>query len=312
MPFTLNHAAAVLPLIRRTGRARGPLVASALVAGSFAPDLTYFADSVLPGAMAFGEVTHSPLGVLTVDVLLGALLAGCWLVLRDPLVGLVPPAWRGRVYGLVRGRPWRGRPVLPQALWFWVSAALGATTHVVWDAFTHADRWGVRLLPVLGEMTAGFPLYYYAQYGSSALALAGTAAFLVSAVRRSPDVALPVSVPRPGVSGRLVVVVLLGLCASAGAVHRCLRMNAATGWDYNLVNYTPAAMFGAGAGLAAGLVVYAGAVRTRRWWRPAGEQQRTGAVDGPREAAAVPAGTAAGVTSDAGGTAGGTGPGRPR
>ncbi|WP_327188944.1 DUF4184 family protein [Streptomyces xinghaiensis] len=311
MPFTLSHAAAVLPVIRRTGRARGPLVASALVAGSFAPDLTYFADSVLPGAMAFGEVTHSPLGVLTVDVLLGALLAGLWLVLRDPLVGLVPPAWRGRVYGLVRGRPWRGRPVLPQALWFWVSAALGATTHVVWDAFTHADRWGVRLLPVLGEMTAGFPLYYYAQYGGSALALAGTAAFLVSAVRRSPDAALPVSVPRPGASGRLIVVVLLALCASAGAVHRCLRMNAATGWDYNLVNYTPTAMFGAGAGLAAGLVVYTVTVRARRWWGPAGEPRRTGGADGPREAAAVPAGRAGGGTSD-GGTAGRTERGRPR
>ncbi|WP_268838239.1 DUF4184 family protein [Streptomyces sioyaensis] len=32
MPFTLSHAAAVLPAVRRTGAARGPLVASALVA----------------------------------------------------------------------------------------------------------------------------------------------------------------------------------------------------------------------------------------------------------------------------------------
>ncbi len=36
-------------------------------------------------------------------------------------------------------------------LWWHVSAALGATTHVVWDAFTHLDRWGTRVLPVLGE-----------------------------------------------------------------------------------------------------------------------------------------------------------------
>ncbi len=62
MPFTLSHAAAVLPGLRRNGTARGPLVASALVAGSFAPDMTYFAATAFPDAMAFGDVTHSPPG----------------------------------------------------------------------------------------------------------------------------------------------------------------------------------------------------------------------------------------------------------
>ena len=70
MPFTLSHAAAVLPGIRRSGTGRGPLVASALVAGSFAPDMTYYADTVVPGAMEFGEVTHAAWGVFTVDVLI--------------------------------------------------------------------------------------------------------------------------------------------------------------------------------------------------------------------------------------------------
>lgn len=59
MPFTLSHAAAVLPGIRRNGTSRGPLLASALVAGSFAPDMTYYADSAIPGAMEFGQVTHA-------------------------------------------------------------------------------------------------------------------------------------------------------------------------------------------------------------------------------------------------------------
>ena len=77
MPFTLSHAAAVLPGIRRTGAGRGPLAASALVAGSFAPDITYYADTAIPGAMEFGEVTHSVLGVFTVDVLIAALLVAC-------------------------------------------------------------------------------------------------------------------------------------------------------------------------------------------------------------------------------------------
>lgn len=89
MPFTLSHAAAVLPLIRRTGAARGPLVASALVAGSFAPDVTYYADTVVPGGMAFGTVTHAPAGVVTVDVLLTAVLVGGWLLVRAPLLALL-------------------------------------------------------------------------------------------------------------------------------------------------------------------------------------------------------------------------------
>lgn len=139
MPFTLSHAAAVLPALRRDGRARGPLVASALVAGSFAPDLPYYAGTALSGAVAFGEITHSPYGVLTVDALLTGLLVGAWLLLREPLAALFPATWRDRAYGLLRGTPWRGRPVLPLVLWFWLSAALGSGTHILLDAFTHLD-----------------------------------------------------------------------------------------------------------------------------------------------------------------------------
>ncbi|TBO54546.1 DUF4184 family protein, partial [Streptomyces kasugaensis] len=174
MPFTLSHAAAVLPAVRRTGAARGPLIASALVAGSFAPDVTYFADSLIPGAMLFGTFTHSLRGVLTVDVLITAALVGGWLLLREPLVALLPRARQGRVHALVRGRPWRPhRPgqLTASAGWFCLSAVLGSTTHVVWDAFTHPGLWGTRLLPVLDRTIGGRPLTMYLQYGTSALAL---------------------------------------------------------------------------------------------------------------------------------------------
>ena len=103
MPFTLSHAAAVLPAIRRTGRARGPLVASALVLGSFAPDTFYFADAVVEGVMPYGVFTHSLPGVLTADAALTAALVAYWLLLREPLLALLPRAWRGRVHAVVRG-----------------------------------------------------------------------------------------------------------------------------------------------------------------------------------------------------------------
>ncbi|PRH76775.1 hypothetical protein C6N75_23830, partial [Streptomyces solincola] len=171
MPFTLSHAAAVLPGLRRTGRARGPLVASALVMGSFAPDMTYFAASLAPDAMFFGTVTHSLAGVFTVDVLITTALVAAWLLVREPLLALLPDRVRPPARALVRGLPWRERRPAALACWFWVSAAVGSATHVGWDLFTHADRWGTRLLPALDGTVAGVPLYTILQYGSSAAAL---------------------------------------------------------------------------------------------------------------------------------------------
>ncbi|MFJ8076013.1 DUF4184 family protein [Streptomyces sp. NPDC096176] len=264
MPFTLSHAAAVLPGIRRNGSARGPLCASALVLGSFAPDTTYFAASVLPAAMRFGSVTHGPLGVLTVDVAITAALVVLWLMMRDPLVALLPTAWQGRVHALLRGRPLRGRPPLATALWFYVSAVIGASTHVVWDAFTHFDRWGVRMVPVLGEVVAGFPLYTYTQYGSSAVALVALVWFVSSALRRMPASHLP-PVPQLGRAARLSAAGLLALCVLAGVVHRCVRWYQYWGRIETPLDIVPTACFGAGAGLAAGLVLYSAAVQLR--WR---------------------------------------------
>jgi hypothetical protein len=60
MPFTASHVAAVLPLVRT------PLLPSALVVGSMVPDLPYF----LPLPLT-SYVTHSPVGVVSVDALMG-------------------------------------------------------------------------------------------------------------------------------------------------------------------------------------------------------------------------------------------------
>ncbi|MFI8964668.1 DUF4184 family protein [Streptomyces sp. NPDC053493] len=262
MPFTLSHAAAVLPGIRRNGTARGPLVASALVAGSFSPDMTYFAASAVPEAMLFGNVTHSFAGVVTVDVLVTAVLVALWLTVREPLVALLPRRVRGRVYGFVAGRPWRERRPAALAAWFAVSAVIGATTHVVWDAFTHLDRWGTRVIPVLGEVVGGFPVYLYAQYGGSALAMVLLGRFTVRALRAVPaGTPLPAHVPVPDRRGLLLATAVIGGCAVAGAVHRVLRFHA---YGYRVgtpLDIVPTLCFGAGAGLFAGVVLYALVVR---------------------------------------------------
>lgn len=263
MPFTLSHAAAALPGIRADGRGRGPLVASVLVAGTLAPDTVYYAAGFAPWIMELGEYTHSAPGTVTVDVLAAAVLLGMWLLLREPLLALLPEGARGRAYALTRGRPWRGRPLAALLPWCGISAALGAATHVLWDSFTHMDQWGVRWITVLDERVLGVPLYHQLQYGGSAVALVVLAAFLVRAWRRlphSPAPALPVLLVLPA-RGRAGVAVLLGAAAVAGAVHRCARRAGAepeaVPWD----GYVPTALFGAGAGLALALPLYAVALR---------------------------------------------------
>ncbi|MFF1509853.1 DUF4184 family protein [Streptomyces sp. NPDC058326] len=284
MPFTLSHAAAVLPGLRRNGTARGPLVASALVAGSFAPDMTYFAATAFPGAMVLGDVTHSPVGIVTADVLITAGLVALWLTVREPLVVLLPARWRGRVYGLVRGRPWSDRHPAVVAGWFVLSAILGATTHVVWDSFTHIDRWGTRMIPFLGDVVAGFPVYLYAQYGGSALALGLLGWFVARALRSAgPSVELPAGIPVPGRRGRLFAAWLIGGCVLAGIAHRVLRWAAYWGWDRieTPLDVIPTACFGAGAGLAVGLVLYGAGARLR----PAPPAPASPAPAGPLPAA---------------------------
>ncbi|MGN9818433.1 DUF4184 family protein [Streptomyces sp. SD11] len=265
MPFTLSHAAAVLPAVRADGSGRGRLVPAVLVAGSFAPDMTYYAASVLPEAMEFGDFTHSFTGVFTFDVLVAWALVGAWLVLREPLVALLPRGRQGRVGALLRCGAPRARPHLSLTLWWYVSAVSGALTHVVWDAFTHLDRWGMRILPVLGREIAGSPLYWYLQYGGSALSAVVITVFLVVALRRRPD-AEPVGVPVLSVRDRWLAGALIGGCATVAAVRRATRW-----WDYwgsraEPWELIPTVCFGAGAGLAVGFAAYAVAVRV---WRPA-------------------------------------------
>ncbi|MBK3630334.1 DUF4184 family protein [Streptomyces asoensis] len=265
MPFTLSHAAAVLPVVRADGTGRGRLVPAVLVAGSFAPDLTYYAASVRSGAMEFGDVTHSFPGVFTVDVLAAWALVGFWLLVREPLVALLPRARQGRTAALTRCGTPRARARPATVLWWYLSAALGALTHVVWDAFTHLDRWGMRLFPVLGESVAGSPLYWYLQYGGSAVAAVVVAAFVTYALRRVPA-GEPVGVPALSVRDRWRAGAVIGGCALVAAVLRATRWweyrgRAAKPWEL-----IPTLCFGAGAGLVLGMLLYALGVRL---WRPA-------------------------------------------
>ncbi|MFG2910795.1 DUF4184 family protein [Kitasatospora sp. NPDC048286] len=274
MPFTLSHPAAVLPLLRAAG-ARGPLVASALVAGSMAPDVPFFAESLLPGVYGHGGLTHRWWAVPTLDVAVaGALVAGWHGLLRGPAVALLPERWAGGAEALTARRAGGARGLgdagtagatVRGAAWFAASAAIGAATHVGWDAFTHGDRLGTRLLPVLDRPVAGVPLYEALQYGSSALALVALGGWAARAVWAVEPVRPAVRLtPR----ARRAAVALLGAATAAGVLHRLSPLRR---------NLVPEVCFGAGAGLAVGAVGYAAVLAAAR-------RLRGGRPDAPGEA----------------------------
>ncbi|MEV6943737.1 DUF4184 family protein [Streptomyces sp. NPDC051172] len=280
MPFTLSHAAAVLPAVRSDGTGRGRLIPAVLVAGSFAPDMTYYAASAVPGAMEFGTVTHSFPGVFTVDVLVAWALVGLWLLVREPLVALLPPPWQPRPAALLRCGAARThlRPSL--AAWWYASAAFGALTHVVWDAFTHHDRWGVRLFPVLGRVLWGSPLYSYLQYGGSVVGAVVIGVWVTRALRRAPAHPVSHAVPVLSLRDRWWACVVLCGCAGVWAVERAVRWWAYWGAVAGPWELIPAVCFGAGAGLLLGLLLYVVGVRV---WRPvpsAGKPERVSVEQG--------------------------------
>ncbi|MGW2319289.1 DUF4184 family protein [Streptomyces sp. NPDC001233] len=78
-------------------------------------------------------------------------LAGPWLLVRAPLLALLPRDLRGGapVRAAAPRCPPRAGIRVGSVVWWYVSAALGALTHVVRDAFTHDGRWGTRLIPAI-------------------------------------------------------------------------------------------------------------------------------------------------------------------
>jgi len=193
VPFTLSHPAAVLPL------ARHPLVPSALVAGSVAPDLFWF----LPAPEGFGlSRTHEFTAVLWLDPLLAlALLAVFQVLLKRPLLALAPQRLAER---LPRGPfSWR-RPG-----WIALSLVLGAATHVGWDAFTH-ESGGPAFLRI--PIVTGVDVGRLIQLVSTLAGAAVLAWWLWRWFRSAPVAPAP-----PGIRRRKTVAAFLAAGSLAGA-----------------------------------------------------------------------------------------------
>jgi len=203
VPFTLCHPAAVLP-----PHAAAPRLTSlsALAVGSMAPDFVYFLSLGVNGGF-----THSAAGVLLYCVPAGLLVWLAYhLLLRDALLAWAPEQLAARMGPQADWRP-RG---LRGAVIVLASLVLGATTHVCWDAFTHANtlltrQFDLLRMPVqLGSLQ--LPLFKVLQHLSTVV---GALAIAAWCARIEPG-SLPPG--RPGTTQRLAVFAGIGAAAAAG------------------------------------------------------------------------------------------------
>jgi hypothetical protein len=141
MPFTISHAAVVLPFSRLLARWR---LLSAVVIGAMVPDFGLF----FPWRVQRFE-THSSMALLTFCLPVG--MATYWVfqyLVKTPILEVLPEG------AYARWRPFSS-PANFYRIRQWILAGCGvlggAVTHLVWDAFTHENARGIRLIPWLED-----------------------------------------------------------------------------------------------------------------------------------------------------------------
>ncbi|HCS60599.1 MAG TPA: DUF4184 domain-containing protein [Microbacterium sp.] len=193
MPFTPSHALVALPFIRT------PLIPAAIAIGAMTPDLPLF----LRGIGVNYSFTHT-FGNVVWTTLIAFVLFLVWRVVLRPALPDLLPLWLSRRLPQdwsERGVVGAGRAVgVGQAraypLLLGASLLLGVLSHIVWDLFTHAGRWGTQLLPVLNAMWGPLSGYKWLQHGSSVLGLLIIGAWaLLWISRRNPRAEVSQRVP---------------------------------------------------------------------------------------------------------------------
>jgi len=159
MPFTVSHAAAVLPLQRFS-----KLPLTALMVGSMAPDFGYFFSHEASRAL-----THSFTGLFIFALPVGLFV---WLFyvafLEKATITLLSDRWHTRFAHTEAIT----LPLIARAA---VAIFLGAITHLLWDSFTHRGTFVTDAIPALLGPTPGFswlPIYHLLHGLSSVVGLA--------------------------------------------------------------------------------------------------------------------------------------------
>src|SRR5690348_7915802 len=159
MPFTVSHAAAVLPIHRYAHR----LPLTALMVGSMAPDFGYILSYEASRAL-----THSFTGLFVFALPVGLVV---WLfyvaVLEKATITLLSERWHTRFAHTEA-------ITFPLVLRAALAIVLGAATHLLWDSFTHRGTFATDAIPALLGPTPGFawlPIYHVLHGLSSVVGL---------------------------------------------------------------------------------------------------------------------------------------------
>lgn len=207
MPWTFAHPAAVVPLRSLCPRW---LSFPALILGAMAPDISYYVG--MHGK--WRGFCHTPEGILSVCLPASLLLLALLLRFAGPLTVLLPEPHRALVRAQLQPPPhpaWRAWAVAA------LSVLIGATTHVLWDSFTHEGHWGTELLseldePLLDAVDRQFHATHLLQHLSTAAGVAVLAVLYRRTLRTRPR---PAPTPLDGqrkrlLFGCLVVAALVG------------------------------------------------------------------------------------------------------
>jgi membrane-bound metal-dependent hydrolase YbcI (DUF457 family) len=160
MPFTVSHAAAVLPLHRWSKRS---LPLAALMVGSMAPDFGY-----IFSYQASRALTHSFAGLFVFCLPVGLIV---WLfyvaVLEKATITLLSDRWHTR---FAHTEAVTGSLIVRAC----IAILLGAATHLLWDSFTHRGTFVTNSIALLKGPTPGFawlPVYHLLHFLSSVVGL---------------------------------------------------------------------------------------------------------------------------------------------
>jgi hypothetical protein len=210
MPFTISHAAIVLPFSRLLARWR---LLSAVVIGAMVPDFGLF----FPWRVPRFE-THSGVALFTFCLPVG--LTTYWIfqyLIKTPILEVLPEG------AYERWRPFSSPADFTSARQ-WILAACGllagATTHLIWDGFTHENARGIRMIPWLEEPTVDIGNHHMAgvrllQDASSLLGLVIVLMFVCYGLRRGREPAAATRTLRP-VERRLWVLVFIVAAVALG------------------------------------------------------------------------------------------------
>jgi hypothetical protein len=138
MPFTFAHPAIVLPFGRLSKRW---ISLTGLVVGSMTPDFEYFI------RMRVSSVySHTLPGLFWFDIPIGLLIVFFYQTLvKDKLIDHLP-VWLNSRFSVFKGKQ---NYSLIYFLVLCVSILIGATSHILWDAFTHPRGYFVGIIPAL-------------------------------------------------------------------------------------------------------------------------------------------------------------------